>query len=103
MLKQGMQQVGGISFSGTGFVTSMRNAFSEPYILGGFGLIVITIPMWLHVLARLPLSVASPMVSLGYVIAVVIGAIFFKESITPLRIVGLSMIILGVIAIARSQ
>ena len=67
----------------------------EPFILGGLGLIIIVTPMWFQVLSKLPLSVAYPMVSIGYIVAVGIGVIFLKESIPPLRIVGVAFIMVG--------
>ena len=103
MLKHGMDRVGGISPPGSQFLASMQKVGSEPFILGGFALVLMALPMWLEVLSRLPLSVAYPMVSLGYVISLGIGAILLKETITPLRIGGVALIIVGVVALYRSQ
>ena len=103
MLKYGMNRVGGISLPLDQFLISMRTALAEPSIIAGFILIFITIPIWLQVLARLPLSVASPLVSVGYIISMIIGAVVFKETISPLKILGVALIILGVVAISSSH
>jgi drug/metabolite transporter (DMT)-like permease len=103
MLKHGMDKVGGIAKPGDQFLASIQKVATEPFILGGLGLIIIALPMWLQVLARLPLSVAYPLVSLGYIISLGIGALVLKETITPLRVVGVAVIILGVIAVSKSQ
>jgi len=102
LIKHGMDRVGGISFSGSQFFVSMQKVLTEPFILGGLGLIIIVAPMWFEVLSKLPLSVAYPMVSIGYIVAVGIGVIFLKESIPPLRIVGVVFIMVGVAALSRS-
>jgi multidrug transporter EmrE-like cation transporter len=103
MLKYGMTRVGGVSPPGDGFVSSMRVALLEPYVFGGFLVIVAAIPMWLHVLSRLPLSVASPLVSIGYVLAVLIGAFILNESVPALRIFGVGLIVAGVVAVSFSR
>ena len=103
MLKHGMSSIGSISPRDGQVFELLSRLLKEPFIVGGLVILVIAMPLWLEVLSRLPLSVAYPMVSFGYVIAVVIGAVVFKENITPLRIGGVSMIVLGVIAVTRSQ
>ena len=103
LLKNGMIRAGGFSSPGIQFLESLKNILLEPYIVAGFLLVAIVVPMWLIVLERLPLSVASPLVSVGYIVALVIGGIFFKETMTPLKIGGVGLIILGVIAVAKSQ
>lgn len=103
MLKHGMSRVGGISPPGSQFLNSMQKVLTEPFIIGGLILVLLIMPLWLEVLSRLPLSIAYPMVSMGYVLAVIIGALVFKESITMLRVFGVAFIVIGVIAVARSQ
>lgn len=103
LLKHGIDQVGGISPPGSQFLVSMKNIITEPYIVGGLLLIVLAVPLWLEVLSRLPLSIAYPLVSIGYVISLGIGAFVLNESVGPLRIGGVGLIILGVIAVSRSQ
>ena len=103
MLKHGINKVGGISPPGNQFLTSMQKVLTEPFIIGGLILVLLIMPLWLEVLARLPLSIAYPMVSMGYVLALIIGALVFKEAITPLRVFGVALIVIGVIAVAKSQ
>ncbi|MBC2425350.1 SMR family transporter, partial [Clostridium beijerinckii] len=58
--------------------------------------------LWIKVLSKVELSYAYPMVSLGYVLVMLFSYFIFKENITPLRILGIAFIILGVILVARS-
>jgi len=103
MLKHGMNNIGSISPSVSQVSDSARKIISEPYIVGGLVLIFIVFPLWLEVLARLPLSIAYPMVSMGYIVAIAIGALVFKESITSLKVIGMILIIMGIVALSQSE
>jgi multidrug transporter EmrE-like cation transporter len=102
MLKYGMDRGGGISPPGSQFVSSMQQTLTDPFVLGGLFLLTLAAPMWLEVLFRLPLSQAYPLVSVGYVISIGIGVIIFKEDLTVIRVGGVGLIILGVVALSRS-
>jgi len=58
--------------------------------------------LWIKVLSKVELSYAYPMVSLGYVLIMIFSYFFFKENITPIRIVGVVLIMIGVVLVARS-
>ena len=103
LMKHGMNRVGSISPFGDDFLGSIREAISDPFIIGGVALIMLAVPFWFEVLARLPLSVAYPMVSMGYVATLILGAVFLNETVTLLRMAGVSIIILGVILVAKSN
>ncbi|MCA9971593.1 MAG: hypothetical protein KC425_15320 [Anaerolineales bacterium] len=57
---------------------------------------------WLWVLARAQLSYAYPILSLSYPIVVGLSAVFFGETISLLRWIGVGFIILGVSLLART-
>jgi len=76
-------------------------AFSPP-LMGGLVLFGFSILAWLVVLSRLPVSIAYPMASLGYVVAALLGVVFLREPVHVLQIVGIVVICLGVGLIARS-
>ncbi|MGK7890987.1 MAG: EamA-like transporter family protein [Leptolyngbyaceae cyanobacterium] len=64
----------------------------------GFGAIA-----YILLLARVPLSVAGPCISLAYVASIIIGAVFFKEAIPISRLVGIALIMTGVILVVGGQ
>ena len=69
----------------------------RPLVMAGIGLYVVSTGLWLLVLRRLPLNIAFPMVSLGYVFVVLLSAVVLHEHIRWLFAVpGLSCIVLGV-------
>jgi multidrug transporter EmrE-like cation transporter len=62
----------------------------------------VSLAIWLYVLSRLPVGVAYPMASLGYVAAAAIGALFLGEQVRLGQAVGIGVICLGVVILARS-
>src|SRR5688500_18297396 len=77
-------------------------ALTSPAIVGGAALFVIVLGAYSAVLMKAPLSIAYPMMtSLGFVIVILASAIFFKETIHPMQIVGLGLILVGLWLVAR--
>lgn len=58
--------------------------------------------MWILALSRAPVSVAYPMLSIGYVVNAVAAWMLFGESITAQKLVGIGFIVVGVWLVARS-
>jgi multidrug transporter EmrE-like cation transporter len=75
---------------------------SPPILLGltCFGASAI---VWLLVLARIPLSSAYPFVALGIVITVLAGRFIFGEPISAVKLLGVTLILCGVSAVAVSS
>lgn len=80
----------------------LREAVSSPHMLGGITCYGASLIFWLMVLSRMELSRAYPLVSLGYIFTLLIGAYALDEHIPPLRIIGVALIIAGVILIVKS-
>ena len=57
---------------------------------------------WLWILSRAPLSLAYPLLSLTFPIVVGLSVILFSESISPIRWVGVGVIVTGVSLLART-
>ncbi|MDE3207608.1 MAG: EamA family transporter, partial [Pseudomonadota bacterium] len=74
----------------------------EPHILGGLGLYVISVGVWIMALSRVPVSIAYPMLSIGYIVNALAAWYWLGESITPVRVLGMAVIIIGVYLVARS-
>ena len=58
--------------------------------------------IWVLVLRTAPLSVAYPMISLGYVLMIPVARILFGEAITVPRVAGAVLILIGVTVLGRS-
>ena len=71
-------------------------------ILGGLCCYVISVAVWILGLSRVDVSVAYPLLSLGYVLNAALAWWLFGEALTPMRIVGIGIIIVGVVVLTRS-
>jgi multidrug transporter EmrE-like cation transporter len=72
------------------------------YVLIGFILYGISAVLWIYALSKIPLSIAYPMVSFGYIIVVIASYFILHEPINVLKSVGLFIIIIGVVLISKS-
>jgi len=73
----------------------------NPFILGGLTLYVISFGLWIAVLARMQVSIAYPLLSLGYVIGVFAAYLIFNEPISFQKLLGVALIMAGVAVLAR--
>lgn len=102
LLKLGMIKVGRVS-SLASAPSMILNALLNPIVLSGLAVFGISALSWLVVLSRVKLSIAYPMVSLGYVAVVLFSWLIFKESVKPITIVGCLAIAVGVFLISRGM
>ena len=99
-LKAGMNDIGAFGFSN--LIPTMGRILSHPRILIGFVSIGIGAVFWLAALARVDLSWAYPLLSLGYILVLVLSALFLGENVSSVRWVGVIVIVVGVILVSRS-
>ena len=103
LLKAGTNAVGHFEFSAQNVLpVGMKLAF-EPHIAGGVACYVVSLVVWVLGLSRVPVSVAYPMLSIGYVINAIAAWYLFGESLTAQKLLGIGFIILGVVLVTRSQ
>ena len=102
MLKQGVTNVGRIE-SFRELISKFWQLILNPYVLGGISIYGFTTFVWLVILSRIKLSIAYPMLSLGYVIAIPFSWLVFKESIPKVRIIGAIIICIGVYLVAQGE
>jgi multidrug transporter EmrE-like cation transporter len=63
----------------------------------------VSVVVWLGALSRVPVSVAYPMLSIGYVVNAFAAAVLFGEALSLGKLAGIAMICAGVITLARLQ
>lgn len=102
LLKAGARTLAGlpVSFAYAG-VLAGRVIQSGP-ILGGLACYVVSVAVWILALSRVPVSVAYPMLSVGYVVNALAAWALFAEALTVQRLAGIGIIILGCWLVARS-
>ncbi len=102
LLKAGVNAVGIITIErSTLLVTALRVLTQWP-VLAGLTLYVVSVGVWIVGLSRVDVSIAYPMLSLGYVVNALAAWWLFGEMIGPLRVCGILLILAGVFLIARS-
>ncbi|MEK9171306.1 MAG: EamA family transporter [Patescibacteria group bacterium] len=102
ILKIGMTQVGELKFS-DGLVNIFSRTFTNLYVLGGLAFFGVNALLWLVVLSREKLSFAYPMVAFAYIVTILLSKFVLHEDIPLLRWAGLSVIIVGILMIAKSS
>jgi multidrug transporter EmrE-like cation transporter len=102
LLKAGTNRVGEFSFAVDNIVPVGTRLASSPFILGGLACYVVSVVVWILALSRVPVSVAYPMLSVGYIVNAVAAWILFGESLGAQKLVGIGFIVVGVFLVARS-
>jgi multidrug transporter EmrE-like cation transporter len=74
----------------------------EPHILAGLACYVVSVVVWVVALSKVPVSMAYPMLSIGYVVNAIAAYYLLGETVTPMRLTGIGVIIVGVFIVARS-
>lgn len=102
LLKAGTNAVGHFEFHwGNALLVGMKLA-TNPAILGGMTCYVISLVVWIMALSRVPVSVAYPMLSIGYLLNALAAWAWFGEALGAQKLLGIGFIILGVWLITRS-
>ena len=102
LLKAGVKDLGVIKLTpSTLFSAGLKLAF-EPHIIGGLTCYVISVVVWILALSRVQVSIAYPMLSLGYVVTAFAAWWLMGEPVNAMRISGIAVIIVGVYLVARS-
>ena len=102
LLKAGTNSVGVFEFSRDNIVPIGWKLATEPHIVGGLGCYVISVAVWIMALSRVEVSIAYPLLSVGYVVNAIAAWYLFGEAVTTMRMAGIGIIIVGVCVVTRS-
>lgn len=102
LLKAGTNSVGAFEYSAANIVPIGWKLATEPHILGGLSCYVVSVVVWILALSRVEVSIAYPLLSVGYVVNAAAAYFLFGEAVTPMRLTGIAVIIAGVWIVARS-
>ncbi len=102
-LKVGMNRVGAIDAASLARpVETLLSVFSMPLVWLGLACYGLSALFWLVILSRLDLSYAYLMLASMYVLIPLVSWLFLGERIPPMRWVGMVVVVLGVVIVARS-
>jgi multidrug transporter EmrE-like cation transporter len=98
LLKYAMTKHGAINFT----LQGLLELFTEPLLLFALVLYAAALLMWLHVLSKVPLSTAYPILAITYVIVPLLSLIFFGERIQQPQVIGICLVLVGVALIGKA-
>ena len=102
LLKAGTNAVGRFAFSAANIVPVGMKLALEPHILGGMACYLVSLVVWIMGLSRVEVSIAYPMLSIGYALNALAAWYLFGEAVSLTRLTGIGIIIIGVYIVARS-
>ena len=101
-LKLGMTRIGEFTFTLNNLWPIGWKVATNYFVILGLFCYLTSVIVWLMVLSRVPVGIAYPMVSIGYIITAIAGYFLLGEMLTTSRIIGIFVIILGVYLVAKS-
>ncbi len=102
LLKGGTNRLGIITLNADNWASMLTRMASEGYFIAGAAFYVVSLVVWIVGLSRVPVSVAYPMLSIGYIVNALAAQYLFGEAVTSARWLGIGFIVIGVYLVARS-
>jgi multidrug transporter EmrE-like cation transporter len=103
LLKAGVKPLGSLSVEASTLLATGARVLTQWPIVAGLACYVLSVAVWLVALSRVEVSVAYPMLSLGYVVNAVAAYWLFGEALGPMRCAGIAIILVGVYVVARTS
>lgn len=101
-LKASVNDMGAISVTMNTAVPVFTRLVGEPWLWVGLFCYGISVVVWILALSRVDVSIAYPMLSIGYIVNAIAAWQLFGEALTSQRMMGIGIIVLGVIVLTRS-
>ncbi len=102
LLKAGTNVLGVLTLTRDNWMHELGRMAVEPHFIGGVACYGASLIVWIIGLSRVPVSIAYPMLSFGYVINAIAAHYLLGESVSVVRWLGIGFIVLGVWLVARS-
>ena len=102
LIKSGAETVGRFSFTASNIWHAGLHFALQWQILLGLTFYAVSVVVWILALTRVQVSIAYPMLSLGYVVTAFAAWWLFGEALTAQKLVGIAVIIVGVVIVARA-
>lgn len=95
LLKAGVNRIDTITIA----PASILRAFLQWQVLAGFVLLFGGSLFWLAVLSRVHLSIAYPLLAIGYILTTIWALVFLKEPVPVSRWLGIGAICSGIVLV----
>jgi len=101
-LKASVSDTGVINLDLQSLLSSAGTLVSNLWLWVGLICYAISVVVWILALSRVDVSIAYPMLSIGYILNAVAASHLFNEPMGVGKVIGIGVIILGVYILARS-
>jgi multidrug transporter EmrE-like cation transporter len=101
LLKAGVRPLGPIGLQGTAAAGQVVTALMQLPVLAGLACYVVSVVLWIVALSRVDVSIAYPMLSIGYVVNAVAAWWLFGETLAVQQGIGIGCILVGVFLLYR--
>jgi multidrug transporter EmrE-like cation transporter len=102
LLKAGTNALGVLTLTRETWSDTLLRMATQGHFALGFGCYALSVIVWIFGLSRVPVSMAYPLLSVGYVVNAVAAHFLFGEAVTVSRWLGIGFIVIGVTLVARS-
>ncbi len=102
LLKAGTNRLGEITLAPSTLLPTLMQLGTNLPILGGLALYGLSVITWIAGLSRVDVSIAYPLLSLGYVVNAIAAYYLFGEVLSTQRMLAIGIILVGVYILARS-
>jgi multidrug transporter EmrE-like cation transporter len=102
LLKAGTNVLGVLTLARDTWPDTLLKMATQGYFAMGIACYALSVFVWILGLSRVPVSIAYPLLSVGYVVNAVGAHFLFGEAVTLTRWLGIGFIVIGVTLVARS-
>ena len=102
LLKAGTNALGVLTLTRENWADTFFKMATEGHFALGIAFYGLSVVVWIFGLSRVPVSMAYPLLSVGYVVNAVAAHFLFGEVVSVSRWLGIGFIVIGVTLVARS-
>jgi multidrug transporter EmrE-like cation transporter len=99
-LKAGAEKIGYLD-ANSNIISSLKLAINLPIFIGLL-CYAISVGVWVVALSRVQVSIAYPILSLGYIVVSILAYFYFNEPLSTHKFISMLVIIFGVYLLSRS-
>lgn len=101
IIKWQVSQAGALPFGAGAKIDFLLGLMLNPWVISGFAAAFFASISWIAAITKMELSHAYPFVGATFVFVLIGSGLFFGEAITPLKIAGTALIVLGIIVASQ--
>ena len=102
LLKAGTNALGVLTLSRDTWPDTLLRMATQGHFVLGAACYALSLFVWILGLSRVPVSVAYPLLSVGYIVNAIAAHYLFGETVTVTRWLGIGFIVIGVWLVAKS-